>query len=178
MSVSNYYGIDPDIICLGKCIANGLPLSVVGGKKEVMECGEYFISSTFAGETLSLAAALKTMTLIQSNKYDLNYLWEKGQQFITRFNTIASDVVMIEGFPTRGVLRGEPLSKALFMQEACKAGVLLGPSWFFNFKHVDVMDSVLNICGDIAVRIKTGSVKLEGEIPSSPFAQRMREGTK
>jgi glutamate-1-semialdehyde 2,1-aminomutase len=175
LSVSNYYGIFPDLICLGKAMANGLPLSVVGGKRDVMECGEYFVSSTFAGETVSLAAALKTMTLLQTNKYDVSYLWQKGQQFITEFNSIAADVVMIDGYPTRGVLRGEPLLKAIFMQEACRAGILFGPSWFFNFKHIDVMDVVLNTCRDIMTRIKTGSVQLDGEMPSSPFAQKMRE---
>jgi glutamate-1-semialdehyde 2,1-aminomutase len=175
LSVANHYGITPDLICLGKAMANGLPISVVAGKQDVMECGEYFVSSTFAGETLSLAAALKTMTLLQTNKYDVLHLWSKGAQFIERFNAIAPEIAMIEGYPTRGVLKGDPLPKALFMQEACKAGMLFGPSWFFNFKHVDVMDAVLNTCGDIMTRIKTGSVRLEGELPSSPFAAKMRE---
>lgn len=175
LSVSNYYGVQPDLLCLGKAIANGLPLSVVAGKKDVMECGEYFISSTFAGETLSLAAALKTMQLLKSNKYDVLYLWEKGAQFIAAFNSIAPEIALISGYPTRGVLQGEPLNKALFMQEACRAGILFGPSWFFNFKHIDETDSVLNTVRDIMSRIKTGSVKLEGDMPASPFAQRMRE---
>lgn len=175
LSVSNYYGILPDLICLGKAMANGLPISVVGGKKEIMECGEYFVSSTFAGETLSLAAAIKTMTLLQTNKHDINYLWEKGQVFITQFNSIAPEIALIDGYPTRGVLKGDPMPKALFMQEACKAGMLFGPSWFFNFKHIEVMDAVLNTCRDIMTRIKTGSVTLEGELPSSPFAQKIRE---
>jgi glutamate-1-semialdehyde 2,1-aminomutase len=175
LSVSNHYGVTPDLICLGKAMANGLPISVVGGKKDVMECGEYFVSSTFAGETLSLAAAIKTMTLLQTNKYDVNYLWEKGSQFIMAFNSIAPEIALIEGYPTRGVLKGEPLLKALFMQESCRAGLLFGPSWFFNFKHIDVMDSVLNTCADIMTRIKTGSVALQGELPASPFAQKMRE---
>lgn len=175
LSVSNYYGITPDLICLGKAMANGLPISVVGGKRDIMECGEYFVSSTFAGETLSLAAALKTMTLLQTNKYDINYLWEKGQSFITQFNSIAPEIALIEGYPTRGALKGEALPRALFMQEACRAGILFGPSWFFNFKHIEVAESVLNTCKDIMTRIRTGSVKLEGEIPSSPFAQRMRD---
>lgn len=48
-SVSNWQNIQPDIICLGKAIANGFSLSVVAGKREVMDCGEYFISSTFSG---------------------------------------------------------------------------------------------------------------------------------
>jgi glutamate-1-semialdehyde 2,1-aminomutase len=176
-TASEYYGIEPDLICLGKAIGNGLPLSVVAGKKDVMSCDEYFISSTFAGETLSLAAALKTMTLLQT-KYDLYHLWEKGAQFINRFNTLGSGMIAIEGYPSRGVFVGDPMIKALFWQEAVKAGILFGPSWFFNFKHIDLMDEVLSTCGDIILRIKVGSVQLEGELPKSPFAQRMREANR
>ncbi len=44
-SVAQHFGITPDLICLGKAIANGMPLAAVGGKYAVMNCGEYFISS-------------------------------------------------------------------------------------------------------------------------------------
>lgn len=173
-SVSNYYGIYPDLICLGKAMANGMPISVVGGRKDIMECGEYFVSSTFAGETVSLAAALKTMTLLQT-KFFLDRLWEKGELFQKRFNETCLGVVQIEGYPTRGILKGDPMQKALFMQEACFAGILFGPSFFFNFGHIDLMDQVLSTCSDIVTRIKTGQVELMGEMPTSPFAQKMRE---
>lgn len=172
-SVSAYYNIKPDLICLGKAIGGGMPLSVVAGKESVMECGEYFVSSTFAGETLSLAAAIKTMTLLQT-KYSLEHLWEKGARFLEQFNSIASELIQIEGYPTRGVFKGDPLVKALFWQESCLAGVLFGPSWFFNFNHIDHIDSVINTSKDILTRIKTGSVQLKGELPTSPFAQRVR----
>lgn len=174
-SFTNTYGILPDLICLGKAIANGMPLAVVGGKKSVMSCGEYFVSSTYAGDTLSLAAAIKTMTLLQT-KYKIDYLWDKGAEFIKRFNEICAGVVKIEGYNTRGVLKGgNDLLKALFMQEAVKGGLLFGPSWFFNFKHIPEIDAVLNVVKDVITKIKSGNVKLEGEMPSSPFAQKLRE---
>jgi glutamate-1-semialdehyde 2,1-aminomutase len=173
-TVSKFWKIKPDLICLGKAIANGMPLSVVGGPKKIMECGEYFVSSTFAGETLSLAAALKTMTLLQT-KYNLHELWEKGHAFCKKFNEFYPDQIRITGYGVRGVFEGNPHVKALFWQEACRAGILFGPSFFFNFSHFDVTDSVLSTCNDILLRIKTGSVELEGEMPASPFSQKVRE---
>ncbi len=170
---SQAFGIQPDLICLGKAIASGMPLSVVGGKKEIMECGEYFISSTFAGETLSLAAALKTMSLIQT-KYSLPDLWERGELFKAAFNGLAPGKIWIEGYPTRGRFSGDEMTKVLFWQEACRAGLLFGPSFFFTFPHTPLTDSVLNSCRDILTRIQTGSVTLQGELPKTPFAQRMR----
>jgi glutamate-1-semialdehyde aminotransferase len=157
---------------MGKAIANGLPLALVGGKKEIMNCEEYFVSSTFAGEQLSLAAASEVIKLL-SRTYRLDNLWHTAKAFVKNFNGL-SKIIKIEGYPTRGVFQGSDIHKALFFQESCKAGILFGPSFFFTFKHIDYRDQVLNTCRDILTRIKSGSVKLEGEMPSSPFATKAR----
>jgi glutamate-1-semialdehyde 2,1-aminomutase len=172
--VAKYFGVTPDLVCLGKAMGGGMAVSAVGGRAEVMECGEYFVSSTFAGETLSLAASLKAMTLLQT-KYDIQYLWERGGYFMERFNSIWPDGIRMTGYPTRGSFSGNPETIALFCQEACKGGLLFHPkSWFFNFKHLDLIDQVLNTCQDIMVRIRAGGVKLEGALPVAPFAARLR----
>jgi len=172
-SVARHWSITPDLIVLGKAIGGGMPLAAVGGKYAVMNAAEYFISSTYAGETLSLVAAKTAMTLLQS-KYDLNHLWEQGQRFLDHFNVIWPDGVWIEGYPTRGVFKGEPLTKALFFQEACRAGILFGPSWFFNFDLAEQSHAVIGSCRDILTRIRLGQVALEGEMPQSPFAEKLR----
>lgn len=172
-SVSSYWNITPDLICLGKAIAGGLPLAAVGGKYAVMN-GEYFVSSSYAGEILSLAAAKETARILLSRQ-DISLLWDKGRAFQDRFNSFWPEGVTIEGYPTRGVLKGETLNKALFMQEACKAGMLFGPSWFWSFPAAEVAPDALGAIGSIMQRIKNGEVTLEGQLPSSPFAQKVRE---
>lgn len=174
-SVSSYFGIEPDLIVLGKAIANGMPLAAVGGKYAVMNGSDYFVSSTYAGETLSLVAAIKTMTLLQT-KYDLSDLWERGQRFIDSFNEFWPSMLKIEGYPTRGVFVGDSFTKALFFQEACNAGLLFGPSFFFNFPLAEEASNALNTIKDIFMKLRTGSVVLKGEPPKSPFAQRVRQG--
>ncbi len=174
MSVAKHYGIEPDLIVLGKALGNGMPISVVGGKKEIMNCGEYFISGTFYGETLSLSAAYTTIMQLQTNK-NLNQLWIRAGDFLKDFNEIAPDIIKIDGYPTRGVLSGTPENKALFMQECCKAGILVGPSFFIGFQHLPLLDSAISAFKDIILKIRTGSVQLEGLMPQSPFAQKQRE---
>jgi len=66
--------------------------------------------------------------------------------------------------------------KALFMQECHKAGLLFGSSWFFGFQHMGLRPSTIAACRDIIQRLKTNSVELEGEMPTSPFAQKVRDG--
>ena len=165
--------IIPDLICMGKALGGGLPLSLVAGKADIMD-GNYFVSSTFAGETLTLAAALKTIELLGKPQYSMQTLWDKGNLFLEKFNALAPDVVHLEGYATRSALRGSDLNKALFMQECCKAGILVGPSFFFIFPHIELVDTALSIFKDILGRIKLGEVQLEGKMPSSPFAERTR----
>jgi len=56
-----YFGVNPDLAVFSKGIANGMPLSVYLGRADVMEAcgrkGKAVVSSTFAGEALSLAAS-------------------------------------------------------------------------------------------------------------------------
>lgn len=172
MGVSMHFGVTPDLICMGKAMGNGMPIAAVGGKREIMECGQYFVSSTFAGETLSIVSALKTVSLL-STKYSIDWLWANGRKFLDAFNGLHPDLKIV-GYPTRGAFQGDLQVKALFWQEACRAGILFGPSWFFNFEHIPQMDLVLNTASDIMTRIKTGSVKLQGELPTSPFAAKVR----
>lgn len=174
-SVASYWNITPDLICLGKGIANGMPLAAVGGKYAVMNTpNEFFVSSTYAGETLSLVAAKTTMTLLQT-KYSNDSLWEHGQKFLDDFNAIWPDGVRIAGYPTRGAFQGDQMAKALFFQEACAAGLLFGPSFWFNHAMIDELHGVIDTCRDILGRVKRGEVKLRGEMPASPFAEKVRK---
>jgi glutamate-1-semialdehyde 2,1-aminomutase len=62
-----HFGVTPDLTTLGKGVANGYPLSVVCGRRDVMmEMEEVFFSFTMGGETLSLAAALATMKKLKT----------------------------------------------------------------------------------------------------------------
>ncbi|HET7790262.1 MAG TPA: aminotransferase class III-fold pyridoxal phosphate-dependent enzyme [Gemmatimonadales bacterium] len=60
------YGVRPDLAVLGKAMANGFPLSVVGGRKDLMaRVRETWISSTLATEQVSLAAARATLRVFE-----------------------------------------------------------------------------------------------------------------
>jgi len=58
----DYYRIRPDMATFGKAMANGMPLSAVVGRRDVMKVfDDVFYSFTFGGEALSLAAAKATI---------------------------------------------------------------------------------------------------------------------
>jgi glutamate-1-semialdehyde aminotransferase len=83
------YGVTPDLTVLGKAIANGYPISVVTGKKDVMTTagGKLFISSTFFPNSEGFVAALKTIEILERDKV-LDNIWEKGDRFIGKIRVL------------------------------------------------------------------------------------------
>jgi glutamate-1-semialdehyde 2,1-aminomutase len=61
----HYYGVIPDLAVVGKAMSNGFPLAAVVGRREIMQNAEY-ISGTFGGETVSLAAAKATINVYRT----------------------------------------------------------------------------------------------------------------
>ena len=77
------YGVTPDLTVLGKAMANGYPISVVTGKKNIMMAAEskLFISSTFFPNSEAFVAALKTIEILERDNV-LENIWEKGKGFM------------------------------------------------------------------------------------------------
>jgi len=65
-------GVVPDLICLGKALGGGMPLSACSGPREVMDAwppstGEAIHTSTFLGHPLSCAAGLGFLAVLERN---------------------------------------------------------------------------------------------------------------
>ena len=76
---SEYYGVTPDMASYGKGCANGMPLSFVAGKRELISQIEQgvFVSMTFGGDAVSMAAALATIQEMQE-KDVMAHAWKIG----------------------------------------------------------------------------------------------------
>ena len=61
---AEHAGIEPDLICIAKGIASGMPLSAVIAKADVMDWKPGAHASTFGGNPIAIAAALATIHLI------------------------------------------------------------------------------------------------------------------
>jgi 4-aminobutyrate aminotransferase len=58
-------GVEPDIVCMAKGIASGMPLGVCMSKAEVMDWVPGSHASTFGGNPISIAAALATIEVLE-----------------------------------------------------------------------------------------------------------------
>ncbi|MFZ0183895.1 MAG: aminotransferase class III-fold pyridoxal phosphate-dependent enzyme, partial [Nitrosotalea sp.] len=129
-----YFGVQADISAWGKAMANGMPLGAISGKSEFMKIfDEVFYSTTFGGETLSLAAFQATVKEMQEKKV-IEHIFKMGTKFYEGFTKIVQKSganVTIEGFPCKLKL-GFPdkngndslLIRSLFCQENIERGIL------------------------------------------------------
>jgi 4-aminobutyrate aminotransferase len=62
----DHAGIEPDILCVAKGIASGMPLSATIARASLMDWKPGAHASTFGGNPVSVAAALATMDLLES----------------------------------------------------------------------------------------------------------------
>ncbi|MFA7346321.1 MAG: glutamate-1-semialdehyde 2,1-aminomutase [Desulfurivibrionaceae bacterium] len=87
-----YFGVMPDLTCLGKIIGGGLPVGAYGGTKELMDTispvGPVYQAGTLSGNPLAMAAGAATMRqLAQPGFYET--LEEKSARFAQGLTTIA-----------------------------------------------------------------------------------------
>lgn len=87
-----YYGVIPDLAAIGKGMGNGMPVSAVVGKKELLQQIDdgIFISTTFGGEALSLAGALKTIEIL-GRPDSFKHIWKISTKLMKESNRLAQE---------------------------------------------------------------------------------------
>jgi glutamate-1-semialdehyde 2,1-aminomutase len=148
-----YFGITPDLTCLGKIIGGGLPVGAYGGKRDIMEhiapCGSVYQAGTLSGNPLAMSAGLAMLTILARGEiYDqiekrndylcaglkegaanagiavtLNRIGSLGCFFFT-----PGPVTDLES-----ASRSNTEAYALFFREMVERGVYLAPSQFEAF---------------------------------------------
>jgi len=144
----SFFSVTPDISVFGKAMANGYPISVVVGKKKILESVEerVFISSTYAGDLLSISAAIKTIHILTRDNVCAHNL-RLGEKLKAGF-TAAIQAQKInascEGLPHKIFLvfrdangfSGKEI-EAYFRQQCFLKGAFLGYGHFISFSHTD-----------------------------------------
>ncbi len=141
-----YFGVDADISAWGKAMANGMPLGAISGKSEFMKVfDEVFYSTTFAGETLSLAAFKATVQELKEKKA-IEHIFKMGTKFTEGFSKLVQETgvdITLEGLPCKIKINFKDkdgndslLVRSLFCQETIEKGVFFwqGPI-FHSYSH-------------------------------------------
>jgi 4-aminobutyrate aminotransferase len=70
MFACEHWGIEPDILCLAKGLASGMPLGAIVAREEIMTWPPGAHASTFGGNPVSCVAALETIQLLEEELID------------------------------------------------------------------------------------------------------------
>lgn len=141
-----YFGVKADLACFSKAVANGMPISILTGRRDIMSLIEkdVFFYTTFGGEALSLAAAKATILEIKE-KDVISHIAEQGKKLKNGYNGLAEyfdmDYTKCSGYNWRSIVtfdakRGDSLEmKSLLQQEMIKRGVLWSAFHNMCFSH-------------------------------------------
>lgn len=66
-----YYGVEPDLVTLGKIVGGGMPLAAYGGRRDIMEVvaplGAVYQAGTLSGNPVATAAGIETLTILKEH---------------------------------------------------------------------------------------------------------------
>ena len=155
------FGIRPDLVVMGKAIANGFPLAVVGGRADVMDAvSRTWISSTLATEMVSLAASRATLAVMAEAQVPA-HLTRIGTRLLAGLHALAARhdgvVARAAGLPEMCFLeyRDEPLSGHVAV--ACAERGLLFKRNAYNFVSLAhdeaTVDRTLGILDDALAHV-------------------------
>jgi len=143
------FAVTPDLATLGKGMGNGLPLSAVVGRRDIMMgMEEIFFSGTFGGETLSLAAAKVVLERVKAG-HVVAPLAERGGQVLEGVAHLlqqhqAEAYFNLSGHPAWSFLSCVDAGgytaweiKTLLLQEMLKRGILMIGSHNISCAHTE-----------------------------------------
>jgi 4-aminobutyrate aminotransferase len=104
MFAIEHWGVVPDVVCMAKGIASGMPLGACVASSEIMSWPPGSHASTFGGNPVSCAASLATIELLTSNLID--NAAKVGSHILKRLQE------MYEKYPLIGDVRGKGLMVA------------------------------------------------------------------
>lgn len=130
-----YYGIEPDIICIAKALGNGIPISAMVFRREY---GDWFsrqdpcfVSSTGFGNAVSLAAADAVLDLWTQE--GVNHLWRIGNALMVELKRAGYSVI---GNGPRSLLQfASNAERGYFIAGMRDRGVLLNRPNLPNASH-------------------------------------------
>ena len=158
-----YFDVTPDLSAFGKAMGNGMPIAAVMGRADIMMLmNEIFYSSTFGGETLSLAASIAVIDKMQREPV-IKTLWKTGESLALSTTqkikaTGLEGIIGLVGKAPWKILQfndhangSKEAIKTLFLREMIAHGVLLSVSHNICYAHNDIDMALVGKAYDAAL---------------------------
>lgn len=156
------YDVEPDILCLAKSIAGGIPMGAVCLGTRVMESGRITRGahgSTFGGNPLACAASLATLDVIEREALPARTA-ALGAHALERLRAVEAPLIReVRGL---GLLIGIELKKRVqpYLEALCDRGILAlpaGPNVLRLLPPLVITEAQLDQALDIVIEVLTGN---------------------
>ncbi|MGN7132787.1 glutamate-1-semialdehyde 2,1-aminomutase [Rhodococcoides corynebacterioides] len=189
------YGVTPDLSCWGKAMGNGVPISALAGRRDLMELGGlntdvdrvFLLSTTHGPETLGLAA-FRAVVRTYETEDPVGAMERAGTRLTDAVTQVCVDAgigdhVRVLGRPSCAIFTtldatGAPSQafRTLFLQELILRGVL-GQSFVVSAAHTEedvdhTVDAVRGAAEVYRRALDAGSV--DGLLRGRPVAPAIR----
>ena len=147
-----YYGVVPDLTCMGKVIGGGMPVGAYGGRAELLDMvapeGPVYQAGTLAGNPVAVACGLATLEVLEEGGESLyGQLRQKAEQLNREIRRAAREagveltVTQVESLSSwffqpgpvtdyASVLNSDTGAFAVFFRAMLERGIYLAPSQF------------------------------------------------
>jgi 4-aminobutyrate aminotransferase len=149
MCAIEHWGVEPDIICLAKGIASGLPLGAIVAREELMDWPPGAHASTFGGNPVACAAALETIALLEEDL--MANAKTQGDFLLAEFEKLKQTHPLISDVRGKGLMIGVELRAADGSPAPDEAEELVQMSFKKGLLLLRCGESTVRICPPLVI---------------------------
>ena len=184
---AEYFGVKPDLVCLGKILGGGFAIGGYGGRRDIMEKmvtpktglwdlkEQIFQSGCFSGNPISMTAGLAVLNeLEKKNIYShLNSRTEKLRNELSELGERSESDILVTGvtsilqihFGSKGIRNkrdalkaNKPLAKSFHLGLRAKGIMASAHPLFISTEHTEKdVDQILKVADTVLKEMKNGN---------------------
>jgi 4-aminobutyrate aminotransferase len=155
-------GVEPDMVCIAKGIASGMPLGITMTRSEIMDWVPGSHASTFGGNPVCVAAALATLDVIEK-EHLLDHSAKVGAHMMKRMADWPTRLKLVGDVRGRGLMIGVDIVKDKTTKEhgAAERDRIVEKSFEHGVLFLGCGPSSIRLCPPLVVTTEQADVALD-----------------
>jgi 4-aminobutyrate aminotransferase len=155
-------GVEPDMVCMAKGLASGMPLGITMTRSEIMDWVPGSHASTFGGNPVCIAAALATLDVIEKEDL-LKHTTEVGAHMLKRMSTWPAKLKLVGDVRGLGLMIGVDIVKDKATKEygSAERDLIIERAFERGILFLGCGPSTIRICPPLVVTKEEADVALD-----------------
>jgi len=155
-------GVEPDMVCMAKGLASGMPLGITMTRSEIMDWVPGSHASTFGGNPVCIAAALATLDVIEK-EHLLAHTSEVGAHMLKRMSTWPAKLKLVGDVRGLGLMIGVDIVKDKSTKEygSAERDLIIERAFERGILFLGCGPSTIRLCPPLVVTKEEADVALD-----------------